>query len=76
MLFQAFDKVAENGILAEEHAWAMDAASEVIYLFVLIGISLIWRPSENSQKYAYFKELSPMYMDDDEDDLELSDVNG
>ena len=76
ILFQLFDKVTDGGIVAEEHAWAMDAASEVSYLFVLVGISLIWRPSENSQKYAFFKELSPMYMDDDEDDLELSDVNG
>lgn len=76
ILFSVFDRYKEGGIVAEEHAWAKDAASEVNYLFVLIGIAMLWRPNESAQNYAYFKELSPMYYDDEEEDLELSDMNG
>lgn len=57
-VFTLVDSVNDEGLVAEEHAWAIDAATEVNYLFVLIGVALLWRPNPNAQEYAYVMELS------------------
>jgi hypothetical protein len=57
-VFTLVDSVNDEGLVAEEHAWAIDAATEVNYLFVLIGVALLWKPNPNAQEYAYVMELS------------------
>lgn len=69
-VFSLVDKYNDDGIIAEEHAWAIDAASEINYLFVLIGVAYLWRPNENARQYAYVMELSAGIGDDNE--LELT----
>jgi Lung seven transmembrane receptor len=72
-VFTIVDTVNEDGILAEEHAWAIDAAGEVNYLFVLISVAILWRPNPNAREYAYVMEL-PSIGADGENELELTGV--
>ena len=73
-VFTLVDSVNEEGLVAEEHAWAIDAATEVNYLFVLIGVALLWRPNPNAQEYAYVMELSGDGGGDGENEVEMSGV--
>jgi hypothetical protein len=72
-IFILINNADEQGIIAEEHAWAVQAAEEFIYLFVLIGVAYLWRPNPNAKEYAYVMEL-PAMGDDADNDLELSGV--
>ena len=72
-IFTFVDSVNDEGLVAEEHAWAIDAAAEVNYLFVLIGVALLWRPNPNAQEYAYVMELSGEGSNG-ENEIELSGV--
>lgn len=61
------------GIMEEENAWIVDAATEVNYLVVLIGVAIMWRPNPAAKDYAYAMELSPNGDDDNcVTELELS----
>ena len=60
--------VNDEGLVAEEHLWAIDAVTEVNYLFVLIVVAL-----SNAQEYAYVMELSAEGSNG-ENEVELSDV--
>lgn len=71
-VFTIVDTINVEGIVAEEHAWAIDAATEVNYLFVLIGVALLWQPNPNAREYAYVMEL-PAMGTDGENELELTD---
>jgi Lung seven transmembrane receptor len=73
-VFTLVDSVNDEGLIAEEHAWAIDAATEVNYLFVLIGVALLWRPNPNAQEYAYVMELSGDGDNGGENEIELSGV--
>jgi len=60
----------DQGIVGQESEWILDASSELIYLFVLVGIAILWRPQENSREYAYVMELPSLgasTSNDDED---------
>jgi Lung seven transmembrane receptor len=72
-VFTLVDTVNDEGIVAEEHAWAIDAATEINYLFVLIGVALLWQPNPNAREYAYVMELPAMGTDGD-NELELAGV--
>lgn len=52
------------------------ASMEINYVFVLLGVAILWRPQENAKDYAYVMELPPMTADDDDDGdgLELAGV--
>merc|ERR1712137_921036 len=41
IVFSLVDNYDEDGIVREEHEWIVDAATEVNYLYVLIGISIL-----------------------------------
>ena len=55
---------------------------EVNYIFILLAVAFLWRPSETAKEYAYVMELNstnegefemadvPSAMDDDDDDDE------
>jgi Lung seven transmembrane receptor len=71
-VFALVDSVNDEGLVAEEHAWAIDAATEINYLFVLVGVALLWRPNPSAREYAYVMELSATGgTDDDENGIEL-----
>jgi Lung seven transmembrane receptor len=70
-VFTLVHTVNEEGIVEEENAWAIDAASEVNYLFVLVGVAYLWRPNPNAKEYAYVMEL-PVMGADGENELELT----
>jgi hypothetical protein len=74
MVFTLVDKYDEDGIVQEEHQWVVDAAIEVIYLYLLIGVAFLWRPNPAAQEYAYVMELRSDGEDVDENDLELTGV--
>jgi Na+-transporting NADH:ubiquinone oxidoreductase subunit NqrB len=72
-IFIVINNADDQGIIAEEHAWAVQAAEEFIYLFVLIGVAYLWRPNPNAKEYAYVMEL-PAMGEDGDTDLELTGV--
>lgn len=75
VVFSLVDNYDEVGIVREEHEWTVEAATEVNYLYILIGISILWRPNPNAREYAYIMELPASAGDGDgETDLELSGV--
>ena len=49
---------------------------ELNYVFVLLGVAILWRPMENAKEYAYVMELPAMNSDDDDGvtEMELSGV--
>lgn len=73
-VFTLVDSVNEEGIVEEEHAWAVDAATEINYLFLLVGVAYLWKPNPNAKEYAYVMELPAMGDDDGVTELELSGV--
>jgi hypothetical protein len=73
IVFSLVDKYDEEGIVREEHEWIVDAASEVNYLYLLMGVAILWRPNPAAQEYAYVMEL-PDNESGDENDLELTGV--
>jgi len=70
-VFSLVDTYDEDGIVREEHEWVVDAATEVNYLFVLIGVSWLWRPNPSAKEYAYVMELATTG-GDGETELELT----
>lgn len=56
--------------------WVFDAFWEVLYFAVLAAIGYLWRPTENSLRYAYMQELATTEADarDEEDEAYLGDV--
>ena len=71
-VFNLVNSYDEDGIVREEHEWIVAAATEVNYLFVLIGVAFLWRPNPSAKEYAYVMELSAG--DDGENGMELSGV--
>lgn len=72
-VFSLVDTYDEDGIVREEREWIVDAATELNYLFVLIGVAALWKPNPNAKEYAYVMEL-PAMGGDGETELELSGV--
>jgi hypothetical protein len=73
IVFSLVDKYDEEGIVRDEHQWVVDAAIEVNYLYLLIGVAVLWRPNPSAKEYAYVMEL-PDNESGDENDLELTGV--
>lgn len=61
----------QEGIVREEAEWIVQAATEVNYLFVLLGVAWLWRPNPAAKEYAYALELSST---DAENELELTET--
>jgi hypothetical protein len=49
-----------TGIVGEEDAWLVDAATEMNYFVVLVGVAVLWRPNPSAREYAYAMELPAM----------------
>jgi mannose/fructose/N-acetylgalactosamine-specific phosphotransferase system component IIC len=80
-LFIAFSwlilNVAEvlTDFLGQEQQWIMEAAMHANYVFVLVGVAILWRPNSNAKDYALQMELPVMNEDGEgEYELELSCV--
>jgi len=70
-----------DGMLEEQQQWAIQAAWELNYLMVLIGVSSLWRPNKYANEYAYVMELPSMASDSDDVEFEtnadtISDEDG
>lgn len=75
IVFSIVDKYDDEGIVREQHEWAVDAATEVNYLYILIGVAVLWRPNPSAREYAYVMELPDADDENgDENDLELTGV--
>jgi len=71
-VFSLVNTYDEEGIVREEHEWIVDAATEVNYLFVLIGVAWLWKPNPSAKEYAYVMELPAMGGDGEGNELELT----
>jgi len=74
VVFSLVNMYDEDGIVREEHEWIVESAFEVNYLFVLVGVSVLWRPNPSAKEYAYAMELPAMGADGDGTELELTGV--
>jgi hypothetical protein len=63
-------KFSEDAVLKDNNQWVVDAV-QVNYLFVLIGVAILWRPNPSAKEYAFVTEL-PALDTDDGDDGELA----
>lgn len=61
----------DEGIVDNEQNWVLDASTELNYIFVLLGVAVLWRPSPTAKDYAYVMELPAMTDDDDDEDGSL-----
>eukprot|EP00980_Cylindrotheca_fusiformis_P013777 scaffold3556_cov190-Cylindrotheca_fusiformis.AAC.12 len=62
----------DEGIVENEQNWVLDASAELNYIFVLLGVAILWRPSPTAKEYAFVMELPAMGEDDDEEDDEAA----
>lgn len=75
LVFNLVDTYDEDGILEEQHEWVVIAAQEVNFLFLLVGVAVLWWPNPNAKEYAYVMELPAMGANEDgENELELTGV--
>lgn len=63
----------DEGIVDNEQNWVVGAAGEMNYLFVLMAVAVLWRPSPTAKEYAYVMELAG---DDDSDDEGVVEMKG
>ena len=47
--------------------WLLEAMWDIIYVFILGSILFLWRPTNNSQRYAYYDETIGEDSGDDEE---------
>jgi hypothetical protein len=88
-VFSLVDTYNKDGIVREEHEWVVEAAGELNYLFVLVGVAILWKPNPAAKEYAYVMELPtsgdgcteleltdtvPSAASDDEDELVSDDA--
>lgn len=74
-VFSLVDTYDENGILEEQHEWIVDAATQLNYLFLLMGVAFLWWPNPAAKEYAYQMELPSSNTDEDGvTELELTGV--
>jgi len=72
VVFSLVNSYNKDAIVREEDQWIVDGATKVNYLFVLIGICILWRPNPSAREYAYVMELPASGGEDGETELELS----
>lgn len=44
----------------ETNGWVLTAVWEVNFLFLLVGLSCLWAPSQGAKNYAYVMELTDL----------------
>jgi Lung seven transmembrane receptor len=71
VVFALVDTYDEVGIVEEEHEWVVKAATEINYLFMLLGVAILWRPNPSAKEYAYAMELPATSSFEDEGGTEL-----
>jgi len=64
------DNVSLEPFLSEDQVWILHAVGYGNYLFILFGVTILWRPTADAKDYAMAMQL-PSHSDDD-NDLELS----
>merc|ERR1719148_421071 len=47
----------EGSVLGDGQEWATAAAWDANYMFILIGVAILWRPNPNAKQFAYVIEL-------------------
>jgi len=58
--------------LSQDQMWILQAVGHANYLFILFGVSVLWRPNSHAKDYAMQMEVPAL--GDGENDLELSCV--
>jgi len=74
IVFKAFgnDMLHIKPILGPDQVWIIEALGYGNYLFILFGVTILWRPNADAKEYAMQLQLPAV--EDDENDLELSCV--
>jgi len=57
---------------SQDQLWILQAVTHANYLFILFGVSILWRPNSHAKDYAMQMEVPAI--GDDENELELSCV--
>ena len=73
VIFYLFTENSETLEANYETAWMMDSAPDSLYFFVFACISILWRPSRNSSRYANYNQANTGMTNDDFAGGELTD---
>eukprot|EP00164_Ancoracysta_twista_P004253 GFYU01005731.1.p1 GENE.GFYU01005731.1~~GFYU01005731.1.p1 ORF type:complete len:515 (+),score=109.61 GFYU01005731.1:170-1714(+) len=73
ILCQMYIMVTHNVEANWHKLWVFEAYWDVLYFGILVAIMILWRPSQNSQRYAYSEELPQA---DDEPAVPMSTIGG
>lgn len=77
MLFSIKTHRMANCLVDWKDLWQDEAFWHVLFSSLLLVIMILWRPTNNNQRYAFTPLLdSPEDDDDDEEDQFVSDANG
>jgi len=85
-IFGVVNATMDSPMLEDKQEWSINAAWHINYLFILIGIACLWRPTANAKEYAFVMELPSIAADGGEmvfdtnvdtidDDDDLNDVS-
>lgn len=65
-----------EGIVDNEEGWVVGAFAEANYLFVLMTVAILWKPSPNAKEYAYVMELATGDHGSGDDDEGIIEMKG
>merc|ERR1719148_615063 len=57
IVYTVVNNRVEGSVMGNGEEWAIEAAWDLNYMFILIGVSILWRPNPNAKQFAYVIEL-------------------
>lgn len=57
IVYTVVNNNVNGSLMGDGQAWAIAAAWDANYMFILIGVAILWRPNANAKQFAYVIEL-------------------
>ena len=57
IVYTVVNNYVEGSVMGNGEEWATEAAWDLNYMFILIAVSILWRPNPNAKQFAYVIEL-------------------
>jgi len=57
IVYTVVNNNVEGSVMGDGQEWAIAAAWDANYMFILIGVAILWRPNPNAKQFAYVIEL-------------------
>eukprot|EP00978_Attheya_sp_CCMP212_P006408 scaffold14557_cov67-Attheya_sp.AAC.11 len=69
-VFGLVNDFMDERMLDDDQEWAIEAAWDVNYLLVLVGVAVLWRPNPRAKEYAFVMEL-PTIAEENENEMDF-----